>query len=57
MTTSKWLKPHTPHPTPYTLSPLKDFLPQTLDRNLQGSGFIEKIPDKFPSAYRYELGG
>ncbi|TRV00573.1 MAG: hypothetical protein EWV74_12095 [Microcystis wesenbergii Mw_QC_S_20081001_S30] len=25
MTTSKWLKPHTPHPTPHTLPPRKTF--------------------------------
>ncbi|MCZ8023908.1 MAG: hypothetical protein GPI90_23970 [Microcystis aeruginosa K13-05] len=30
MATSKLVKPHTPHPTPHTLPPPKNFLPQTL---------------------------
>ncbi|ELS48582.1 hypothetical protein C789_1630 [Microcystis aeruginosa FACHB-905 = DIANCHI905] len=30
MTLSKSLKPHTPHPTPHTLPPPTNFLPQTL---------------------------
>ncbi|MDJ0543054.1 MAG: hypothetical protein PX637_01635 [Microcystis sp. M53601_WE4] len=29
MTPSKSLKPYTPHPTPHTLSPPTNFLPQT----------------------------
>ncbi|WP_199273221.1 hypothetical protein [Microcystis aeruginosa] len=33
MATSKLVKPHTPHPTPHTLSPLKDFFSKPyLDR-------------------------
>ncbi|MDJ0546876.1 MAG: hypothetical protein PX637_21550 [Microcystis sp. M53601_WE4] len=30
MSPSKSVKPHTPHPTPHTLPPPKNFLPQTL---------------------------
>ncbi|MDJ0671298.1 hypothetical protein [Microcystis aeruginosa] len=41
MATSKLVKPHTPHPTPHTLPPPKNFLPQTLlipiGHNLIGS--------------------
>ncbi|MDJ0672991.1 MAG: hypothetical protein PX636_18850 [Microcystis sp. M53598_WE2] len=36
MATSKLVKPHTPHPTPHTLPPPKNFLPQTLYRLVAG---------------------
>jgi signal transduction histidine kinase len=35
LATSKLVKPHTPHPTPHTLPPPKNFLPQTLYKNVR----------------------
>jgi hypothetical protein len=36
LATSKLVKPHTPHPTPHTLPPPKNFLPQTLIGHNEG---------------------